>query len=91
LDPILRLVVDEIKKAISYYLAEEKGETPSALIVTGGTSGMPEIISMLTNLLGIEVLIANPFAKIKVDIEVAKKLAPYAPLYGVAVGLALRE
>ena len=87
----MKLVVDEIKKAVSYYLSEEKGETPTALIVSGGTSGMPQIISMLTNLVGIEVLIGNPFAKIRVDPETAKKLAPYAPLYGVATGLALRE
>jgi type IV pilus assembly protein PilM len=91
LDPVLRLVVDEIKKAISYYLTDEKGETPSALIVTGGTSGIPEIISMLTKLVGMEVLVGNPFAKVKIDPETAKKLAPYAPLYSVAVGLALRE
>ena len=91
LDPVLSLVVDEIKKAISYYLTDEKGETPSALIVTGGTSGIPEIISMMTKLIGMEVLAGNPFAKVKMDSETAKKLAPYAPLYGVAVGLALRE
>ena len=91
LDPVLRLVVDEIKKAISYYLTDEKGETPSALIVTGGTSGIPEIVSMLTKLIGMEVLVGNPFAKVKIDPETAKKLAPYAPLYSVAVGLALRD
>jgi len=91
LDPVLSLVVDEIKKAISYYLTDEKGETPSALIVTGGTSGIPEIVSMLTKLVGMEVLVGNPFAKVKIDLETAKKLAPYAPLYSVAVGLALRE
>lgn len=91
LDPVLRLVVDEIKKAVSYYLTEEKGESPSALIVTGGTSGMPDIISMLTELVGMEVLVGNPFARIRLDPETAKKLAPYAPLYSVAVGLALRE
>jgi type IV pilus assembly protein PilM len=91
LDPVLRLVVDEIKKAISYYLTEEKGETPVSLIVTGGTSGMPEIISVLSGLLGLEVSVGNPFAKIKIDPETLKRLAPYAPLYGVAVGLALRE
>lgn len=91
LDPVLRLVVDEIKKAVSYYLTEEKGESPSALIITGGTSALPEIISMLTKLTGIEVLAGNPFAKVKVDSETAQKLAPYAPLYSVAVGLAMRE
>ena len=91
LEPVLRLVADEIKKAVSYYLTEERGETPSALIVTGGTSAVPEIISTMTKLVGIEVLAGNPFAKIRVDTGTAQKLAPYAPLYGVAVGLAMRE
>ncbi|HUC94561.1 MAG TPA: type IV pilus assembly protein PilM [Candidatus Saccharimonadales bacterium] len=91
LDPVLRLVVDEIKKAISYYLSDEKGESPSSLIITGGTSAVPEIVTDLTKLIGVEVLVGNPFAKIRIDPETAKKLAPYALLYGVAVGLALRE
>ena len=91
LEPILRLAVDEIKKAIQYYQTEEKGEAPSAIIISGGTSGMPDIITMLTSLLGIEVLVASPFAKVGTDPETAKKLGPYAPLYSVAVGLAMRE
>ena len=91
LNPVLKMVTDEVKKAIYYYETEEKGETPSAVIISGGTSGMKEIISMLTELLGIEVLIANPFSKISIDPQTAKKLAPFAPLYAVAVGLALRE
>lgn len=91
LDPVLRLVVDEIKKAINYYQTEEKGDAPSAIVVSGGTSGMPEIISMLSGLTGMEVLVGAPFSKVGVDAETAKKLAPYSPLYAVAVGLALRE
>lgn len=91
LDPILRMVVDEVKKAIHYYQTEEKGEAPTSVVVSGGTSGLPDIISMLTGALGIEVLVANPFNRIALDPETAKKLAPYAPLYSVAVGLAERE
>lgn len=91
LDPVLRLVVDEIKKAINYYQSEEKGEAPSSVVISGGTSGMPQIISSLSSLLGMEVLVGNPFSKVKTDPETLKKLAPYAPLYAVAVGLAMRE
>lgn len=91
LDPVLRLIVDEIKKAVSFYQTEQKGEAPTAIVVSGGTSGMPQIITALTELLGIEVSIATPFAKVQVDADTAKKLAPYAPLYSVAVGLAMRE
>lgn len=91
IDPVLRLVVDEIKKAVSYYQSEEKGDAPNAIIISGGTSGMPQIVSMFSELLGMEVLVANPFSKIQMDPDAAKKLAPYSPLYSVAVGLALRE
>ena len=91
LNPVLKLVVDEIKKAVSYYETEEKGEAPGAIIISGGTAGMPQIISKLSELLGMEILVANPFAKVRVDPEAAKKLAPFAPLYGVAMGLALRD
>jgi type IV pilus assembly protein PilM len=91
LDPVLKLVVDEIKKAISFYQSEEKGEAPNAVIISGGTSGMPQIVTSLSELLGMEVLVGNPFSKVKTDAETAKKLAPYAPLYAVSVGLAMRE
>lgn len=91
LDPVLRMVVDEIKKAVNYYQTEEKGSSPDAIVISGGTSGMPEIISILSSLLKLEVMVGNPFSKVAVDPETAKKLAPYAPLYSVAVGLAMRE
>jgi len=91
LDPVFRMVVDEMKKAIHFYQTEEKGEAPKSVILAGGTAGMPEAISLLTKYIGMEVVIANPFAKVAVDPEVARALMPYAPLYSIAVGLAMRE
>lgn len=91
LSPVFRIVTDEIKKAVHFYQSEEKGEAPSALILSGGTSGMPEAATFLTKFLGLEVVIGNPFAKVSVDPETMKALAPYAPLYSIAVGLGLRE
>ncbi len=91
LDPVVRLVVDEIKKAISFYQSEEKGDAPSAVIISGGTSGLPQLTQTLSSQIGLEVVIANPFGRVRVDNDTATKLAPYAPLYSVAVGLAMRE
>lgn len=91
LDPVIRLVADEVKKAIHYYQTEEKGEAPSAVIISGGTSGMRDIIPVLSSLLGMEVVIGNPFSKVSLDPATAKKLSNYAPLYAVSVGLALRN
>ena len=91
LDTTVRLVADEIKKAINYYLTEDKGETPTSLIMTGGSSGMLELLSSLSKTVEMEVQVGNPFTHIQVDPEFAKKLASFAPLYGVAIGLAMRD
>ncbi|MBI3443678.1 type IV pilus assembly protein PilM [Candidatus Woesebacteria bacterium] len=91
IDPVFRIVVDEIKKAVHFYQTEEKGEAPSSIILSGGTAGLPEAVSYLTKLLGSEVIIGNPFSKIYVDSDTLKNLSAYAPLYSIAAGLALRE
>jgi type IV pilus assembly protein PilM len=91
LSPVFKIVADEIKKAIHFYIADEGGDSPSAVIVSGGTAGMPYAINELSKYLGLEVVVANPFANIKVDPEAAKTIAPYAPLYSIAVGLAMKK
>ncbi|MGB6838663.1 MAG: type IV pilus assembly protein PilM [Microgenomates group bacterium] len=90
LDPVFRLVADEMKKAIHFYQSEEKGEAPRSVVLSGGTAGLPEAVSALSKALGLEVVVGNSFTKVALDQETNKKLAPYAPLYSIAVGLALR-
>lgn len=89
--PIVRVVSQEIKKAIHYYQLNLKGEAPVSVILSGGSAGMPGMAPALTNLLGVEVTIGTPFSKLQVDPAAAQNLANYAPLYSVAVGLALRN
>lgn len=90
LEPVLASLVDELKKAIHFYQSEEKGQAPSTTIISGGSAGMPELISYLSNALGTEVLVANPFSKISLSQNTLNSIAPYAPLYSIAVGLAMR-
>lgn len=92
ISPIMTMVVDEIKKAIHYYQSEEKGESPTAVIISGGSAGMKGLPVLLTQLLGgMEVLIGNPFSRLAMEPETLKNLLPYAPLYSIAVGLAMIE
>ena len=90
MDPILKIVTDEIKKSIHFYQTEEKGETPKSIIVSGGTAGMPQIVSILSQALNMEVVMGNPFSKVSLSPQVATTIANYAPLYPIAVGLAMR-
>lgn len=89
INPVLQLVIDEIKKAMHFYEAEEQGEKPASIVISGGSAGMPEIIPLITQSLGLEVVLANPFLKVSLDPKVARVLTPFAPLYSVAVGLAM--
>lgn len=91
LDPVIHLVGDEMRKSLHYYQAESKGDQVHSVILSGGSAGLPEIAAMLTQLLGIEVIVGNPFAKINVDAGAVKSLTGYAPFYAVACGLAMRS
>jgi type IV pilus assembly protein PilM len=89
--PIFRIVTEEVKKAVHYYQTEEKGEAPKVVILSGGGAGLPDMSVNLAKTLNSEVIIANPFSKVSVDPNLARNIIPYAPLYSVCVGLALRE
>jgi type IV pilus assembly protein PilM len=91
LDPVMRMVVDEIKKAIHFYQTEGQTEMPSTVVVTGGASFMPDIQTYLADLLGLETVIGDPFNKFTLDSETAKSLTPYSSYYGTAAGLAMRD
>ncbi len=89
--PVMKMVTDEIKKAISFYQTEEKGESPTSIVITGGASLMPDIVPFLTTTLGIETVVGGSFSKISLDADTMKNLAPYDSIYGTAVGLAMRD
>ena len=84
------MVADEMKKAIHYYQSEGEGESPKTLILSGGTSSMPNVIGVMTGLTGMEVIVGNPFSKVQIDPQAAKALTGFAPMYAIAVGLAMR-
>ncbi len=89
--PVFNLIIDEMKKAIHFYQTDDGGDMPSSLVITGGASIMPGIVSYLTENLNMETVIGNPFGKLMLDDETSKKLAPYSSIYGTAVGLAMRD
>jgi type IV pilus assembly protein PilM len=89
--PIFNVIVSEIKKAIDYYVTKASDNKLGSIVVSGGTALLPGAIAYLAENLGIEVLVANPFAKMLMDERSEKLLSASAPLYAVAVGLAMKE
>lgn len=89
LEPVFKVIVDEAKKTIQFYRSEAGREDQvSAVILSGGTAGISNCTSYLADSLKIEVLVGDPFAGVAKNDQVAKSLATWAPLYGIAVGLA---
>lgn len=88
--PVLMLVSDEIKKAVHYYQSDSRADQIRSVVLTGGSVGMPDVHTELTQMLGLEVIVGNPFSKIQVDPEAVRNLTGYSPFYSVAVGLAMK-
>lgn len=87
--PVFNVIVEEVKKSVQYYKSEIKRDDAVTLaVVVGGGAGLPGIIPYLSENLGIEVSVGDPFASISKDPTLAQSLANYGPLYSVAVGLA---
>lgn len=91
LSPVVSSIVDELKKARGFWQEEHPDSPPEIVVLTGGTAGLPEIGPSIAAALGFEVTIGNPFNQIVLEPKIAKSIAPYAPLYAIAVGLAMRE
>lgn len=89
--PILDVVVKEIEKTVEYYRSESK-KTVKRVILSGGTAGLPEAVSLMASKLSLEIQVGDSFTQIKIDELLKKQLARIqTPLYAVAVGLAMKE
>jgi type IV pilus assembly protein PilM len=89
--PILDVMVNEVEKTVSYYYSETK-KTVKRVILSGGTAGLPEVVSSMASRLSMEIQVGDPFERVKMDEAVRRQLTQtQAPFYAVAVGLAMKD
>lgn len=86
-------ICSEIERSIDYFRSTYGGEYIKHVILSGGTANIPGIVDDISQRLGVEVEIANPFKKIgynpkAIDPSTIERIAPIA---AVGVGLALRK
>lgn len=89
--PVLVIIAAEIRKTIDFYVSKHVGEAVRLVVLSGGVAALPEVVSILSVHLGIEVAVGNPFAKVMLDEAQKKALAGNEPFYAVAIGLGMRE
>lgn len=88
--PVLAVIATEVKKTIDFYVSKHPGESVKLVVLSGGAAALPEIVKMLSEMLGLEVSIGDPFSQVDLDEKQKKILLPGGAFYSVAVGLAMR-
>ena len=91
MQPVLAVVAGEVKKMTDFYVSKHPGEIIKSAVLSGGVAAMPNIVTSLSAILGIETIIGDPFANLIMDEVQRQAFANNGPFYGVAIGLAMRE
>lgn len=87
---VLQPVVDEIHYSLNLY-QNQTGKLVEKIILSGGSSYLPNLPEFFSRNLEIKVFIGNPWARIAYPKELEPALNEIAPRFAVAIGLALRE
>ena len=87
--PIIDGIIAEIKKSMAYF-NDKKGTPVERVIIFGGTSLMPGLVSYLGQMLEVEVQVGNPWETFAIASSMSTPRSS-ASGYTVATGLAIRD
>lgn len=91
LKPLFSVVVDEMKRSITFFQNKYPDEVISMIIVSGGSAKLPGLVTSLAQELGTETIIGNAWIRVSRDQKRFGKLDDEGAAFVVAVGLAMRE
>ncbi len=91
LKPVIDHVVEEIIKSIKYYMDKNPQGNIEKIILTGGTSALPDLPIYIANSTHLTVEIGNPWTNISYPANLQQNLASISLNYATALGLALRN
>lgn len=91
LKPIIDVVLSEARRVIQSHEIQNPQKAVKRVVLTGGGAKLPGLVVYFANSLGLEVQEADPWFSVNKDPNLKSKLVTDAPLYTVAIGLALRD
>jgi len=85
-------LANEIRRSLEYY-STRYSQMPQRVLLCGGTAKMPNLAEFLSEQLGIPVEVANPIKNLKIKVTNIsdRYLSEIAPVFPVAIGLAIRD
>lgn len=89
--PIIDILVTEIKRAVTFYQSKKPDDVVKRLILSGSPSLIPGFVRHMTDVVGIETQIGDPWEIIGIDAKTFPDIAGKGPMYSVACGLAKKE
>lgn len=91
LKPVIDSVVNEIRKSIDFFVSHNPKNNIEKIILTGGTSALPNLPLYLANSTQLTVEIGNPWVNISYPADLQQTLASISLNYSTALGLSLRN
>ncbi|MFW5782238.1 MAG: type IV pilus assembly protein PilM [Candidatus Muiribacteriaceae bacterium] len=91
INTIVEELASEIRRSFDFFKAQSREKQIDMIILTGGTSKLENLDVFLANELGIEVVHADPYEQLSVNVPNMEAIDEYKQELSSAIGLALRE
>ena len=92
LAPFREAVIQQVSRSLQFFYSASQYSGVDIILLAGGVAAMQGLVELVQERLGIDTVIANPFAAMSVAPGVdATKLTSDAPAMLIACGLALRS
>jgi type IV pilus assembly protein PilM len=92
LEPFKEAMAQQVNRSIQFFFSASAHSHVDLIVLAGGCASIPGIDDLVQERLGVDTVIANPFANMSVGPKVkAQALSNDAPAMMIACGLALRS
>jgi type IV pilus assembly protein PilM len=92
LDPFKEAMAQQVNRSIQFFYSASQYNSVDLVVLAGGSSSVAGVDDLISERLGVETFVANPFANMAVASKVKPQvLSNDAPALMIACGLALRS
>ena len=92
LEPFKENMAQQVSRFLQFFYTAGQHESVDMIALAGGCASIPGIDELISNQLGVETIIANPFAEMDLSNKVnSQALSNDAPALMIACGLAMRS
>lgn len=91
LSPVFGILMEEVKKVITYFNSQYPQEKLTTLLLSGGSVRMPGMVSYIASETGLDTQVVNPFENIIYNPSQKAVIEANATYFTVAVGLGMKE